>query len=296
MKYRLLVTDIDDTLLTTDKRITDKVKEAIIKAQDSGVKVAIASGRLPIGVRPYAEELGICERGGCYLAFNGGLVLDAEGSILHSNVLDRKYLPAIYNALRSYDVTVLVHTHDKIFTDNNQNSYAYTEPEALHQPLYLLDNLLTDVDWDLHKILIAGEPELLKEVEPVLNARFGDELDIFLSAPWFLDVMPKGVNKGVGVKYLAERLDIPMEQVIEEKNGKRKVVERKLLPCYVFIKMIYTNQSWYYDLSMIKMAGLGVAMHNAEDALKDAADYITAHDCDHDGIAEVVEKFILSDD
>lgn len=271
MKYRLLVTDIDDTLLTTDKRITDKVKEAIIKAQEKGVKVAIASGRLPIGVRPYAEELGICERGGCYLAFNGGLVLDAEGSILHSNVLDRKYLPAIYNALRSYDVTVLVHTHDKIFTDNNQNSYAYTEPEALHQPLYLLNDLLTDVDWDLHKILIAGEPELLKEVEPVLNARFGDELDIFLSAPWFLDVMPKGVNKGVGVKYLAERLDIPMEQVICCGDS-------------------------YNDLSMIKMAGLGVAMHNAEDALKDAADYITAHDCDHDGIAEVVEKFILCDD
>ncbi len=269
MKYRLLVTDIDDTLLTTDKRITNKVRDAIFKAQDAGVTVAIASGRLPIGVRPYAEELGVCERGGCYLAFNGGLVLDAQGNILHSNVLDRKYLPAICNALRPYDVTVLVHTHDKIFTDNNQNSYAYTEPEALHQPLYLLNNLLTDVDWDLHKILIAGEPELLHEVEPVLKAQFGQELDIFLSAPWFLDVMPKGVNKGVGVRYLAARLGIPTEAVIACGDS-------------------------YNDLSMIQCAGLGVAMHNAEDALKEAADYVTERDCDHDGIAEVIEKFILT--
>lgn len=269
MKYRLLVTDIDDTLLTTDKRITNKVRDAIFKAQDAGVTVAIASGRLPIGVRPYAEELGVCERGGCYLAFNGGLVLDAQGNILHSNVLDRKYLPAIYNALRPYDVTVLVHTHDKIFTDNNQNSYAYTEPEALHQPLHLLNNLLTDVDWDLHKILIAGEPELLHRVEPVLKAQFGQELDIFLSAPWFLDVMPKGVNKGVGVRYLAARLGIPTEAVIACGDS-------------------------YNDLSMIRCAGLGVAMHNAEDALKEAADYVTERDCDHDGIAEVIEKFILT--
>lgn len=269
MKYRLLVTDIDDTLLTTDKRITDTVKDAIFKAQNKGVTVAIASGRLPIGVRPYAEELGICERGGCYLAFNGGLVLDAQGNVLHSDVLDRKYLPAIYNALRPYDVTVLVHTHDKIFTDNNQNSYAYTEPEALHQPLHLLNDLLTDVDWDLHKILIAGKPEVLHEVEPALKAQFGQELDIFLSAPWFLDVMPKGVSKGVGVRYLAERLGIPMEAVIACGDS-------------------------YNDLSMIQCAGLGVAMQNAEDALKEAADYVTLHDCDRDGIAEVIEKFILS--
>lgn len=268
MKYRLLVTDIDDTLLTTDKRITDTVKDAIFKAQDKGVTVAIASGRLPIGVKPYADALRIPERGGCYLAFNGGLVLDAQGNVLHSSVLDLKYLHAIYKALRPYDVAVLVHKHDKIYTDNNQNSYAYTEPEALHQPLYLLDDLLTDVDWELHKILIAGEPELLKEIEPVLKAQFGGELDIFLSAPWFLDIMPKGVNKGVGVKYLAKRLDIPMDAVIACGDS-------------------------YNDISMVEASGLGVAMKNGEEALKAVADYVTQRDCDHDGIAEVVEKFIL---
>ncbi len=271
MKYKLLVTDIDDTLLTTDKRITQNVMQAISKAQDAGVTIAIASGRLPIGVRPYVEALRIRERGGAYLAFNGGLILDAQDHILHADVLDAKYLPAVVRALRPYDVAVLVHQHDKIFTDNNQNSYAYTEPEALHQPLHLLDDLLTDVDWDLHKILIAGEPELLKEVEPVLKAQFGDELDIFLSAPWFLDVMPKGVTKGAGIRWLADRMGISVDEVIACGDS-------------------------YNDLSMIEAAGLGVAMANAEEGLKAAADYVTERDCDHDGIAEVVEKFILSDD
>jgi len=268
MKYRLLVTDIDDTLLTTDKRITDKVRDALSKAQDAGVSVAIASGRLPIGVRPYAEALHIPERGGYCLAFNGGLILDARGSIVHGDILDRKYLRAVIDVLKPYDVTVLVHQHDKIFTDNNQNSYAYAEPKALHQPLHMLGDLLTDVDWDLHKILIAGDPEVLREAEPALNAALGDELDIFLSAPWFLDVMPKGVSKGVGVRYIAEKLGIPMEAVIACGDS-----------CN--------------DISMIEAAGLGVAMRNGEDSLKQAADYITERDCDHDGIAEVVEKFIL---
>lgn len=271
MEYKLLVTDIDDTLLTTDKRITDRVRAALSAAQDAGVTLAIASGRLPVGVRPFVEALHIPERGGYYLAFNGGLILNANGTIVHADILDRKYLDGVYNALRPYDITVLVHQHDKIFTDNNQNSYAYTEPEALHQPLHLVDDLLTYVDWDLHKILIAGEPELLRKVEPILKAQFGDELDIFLSAPWFLDVMPKGVTKGAGIRYIAEQLDIPIEAVIACGDS-------------------------YNDLSMIEEAGLGVAMANAEEALKAAADYVTERDCNHDGIAEVVEKFILHTD
>lgn len=269
MNYQLLVTDIDDTLLTTDKRISKKNKDALMAAQEQGVAVAIASGRLPIGVKPFVEALGLPDRGGYYLSFNGGLILDAQDHIIHSSVLERRWLDEVYTALRPYDVAVLVHQHDKIFTDNRQNSYSYTEPEALHQPLHLLDNLLTDVSWDLHKILIAGEPELLKEIEPVLKAQFSEELDIFLSAPWFLDVMPKGVNKGVGIRWLAERMGIPIDRVIACGDS-------------------------YNDLSMIQEAGLGVAVQNAEPDLKAAADYVTERDCDHDAIAEVIEKFILA--
>lgn len=269
MKYKLMVTDIDDTLLTSDKRITDRVKESLIKAQDCGVKLAIASGRLPIGVKPYYDALGIRERGGYYLAFNGGLILDSEDKVVHGTVLERKYLDSIYHALRPFDVTVLAHQHDKIFTDNNQNSYAYTEPEALHLPLNIVDNLLDYVDWDLHKILIAGEPEILREVEPFLKEQFGEELDIFFSAPFFLDVMPRGVNKGAGVRYIAEKLGIGMDEVIACGDSGN-------------------------DISMVEAAGLGVAMKNGEADLRAVADYVTEHDCDHDGIAEVVEKFILS--
>lgn len=269
MKYKLLVTDIDDTLLTTDKRITGTVKNALTRAQDSGVKLAIASGRLPIGVKPYVDALGIRERGGYYLAFNGGLILDADDNIVHGTVLEHKYLESVYHAVHPYNVTVLAHQHDKIFTDNNQNSYAYTEPEALHLPLNIVDDLLSFVDWDLHKILIAGEPEILVELEPVLKARFGDELDIFRSAPFFLDIMPRGVNKGVGVTYIAEKLGIGMDEVIACGDS-------------------------FNDISMIRAAGLGVAMNNAEEELKAVADYVTERDCDHDGIAEVVEKYIFS--
>lgn len=267
MKYKLIAVDIDDTLLNTQKQITPATKQALFGAQQKGVKLAVCSGRLPYGVRPFAEELEVFKYGGYYFGFNGGAILNSKDERISSTYLDSKYIAPVYDILRPTNITVMVHKGNIIYADRKVNAYTDVESKVIGLPINLVDDIADFVDWDLHKFLLAGEPEELKEMEKTLLDAFGSELDIYLSAPWFLEVMPKGINKGIGVQKICEDMGISTAEVISFGDS-------------------------FNDIPMIEAAGMGVAMGNAEQAVKDAADMITA-DCDSDGIAEALEKLIV---
>lgn len=259
MKYKLIAFDIDDTLLNTKKQITPKTREALMNAQGGGIKLAVCSGRLPYGVKPYAEELDVFSYGGYYMGFNGGAVFNSKDERISSTYLDSKYIEPVCGALKPTNVTIMVHKGDVIYTDKKVNAYTNVEADVIGLPLNPVEDIVNFIDWKLHKILLSGEPDELKEVEKLLKGLFGDEVDIYLSAPWFLEVMPKGISKGIGVKKICEDMGIGTDEVIAFGDS-------------------------FNDISMLKTAGTGVAMGNAEDAVKAAADMVTA-DCDHDGIA-----------
>ena len=261
-KYKLIAFDIDDTLLNTDKIITPETKRALLKAQSSGIKLCVASGRLPYGVRPYAEELDVLKNGGYYMGFNGGAVLDSTGRLIQSAYLDSKYIAPVYKILRPTNVTTMVHKGDIIYADKKINAYTHIEPDVIGIPLNFVDDIEEFVDWELHKILLCGEPDELKSVEKALVKKLGNEVDIYFSAPWFLEVMPKSVNKGKGVEAVCRDMGISMSEVIAFGDSGN-------------------------DLSMISAAGMGVAMGNAEPELKESADMVTAS-CDEDGIAKAL--------
>lgn len=264
--YKLIAFDVDDTLLNTEKRITPKTKEALLNAQKSGIKLAVASGRLPFGVKPFADELNILENGGYYMGFNGGAVLNSDNELIGKTYLDSKYIKPVYEALRPTNITTMVHKGDIIYADKKVNDYTHIEPDVIGIPLNLVDDIAEFVDWRLHKFLLCGEPEELKEVEKDLIEKFGGELDIYLSAPWFLEVMPRGINKGKGVEIICRDMGISAAEVIAFGDN-------------------------YNDISMLKTAGLGIAMGNADDEVKNAADYVT-DTCDSDGIAKALVKFL----
>ena len=266
MKYKLITVDIDDTLLNTQKVITPGTKAALMKAQESGIKLAVCSGRLPYGVRPYAKALDIFSYGGYYMGFNGGAILNSKDERISSTYLDSKYIEPVYSVLRPTNITTMVHKGDIIYADRKVNPYTHIEPDVIGLPLNLVDDIAEFVDWDLHKLLLSGEPEELKKTEKLLLDKFGAELDIYLSAPWFLEVMPKGISKGIGLKKICEDMCITTDEVISFGDS-------------------------FNDISMIKTAGMGVAMGNAEEELKAAADMIT-DDCDSDGIAKALEKLL----
>lgn len=264
MKYKLIAMDIDDTLLRKDKTLSPVTKAALLKAQDSGVKLAVASGRLPYGVRPFAEELDIFRRGGYYMGFNGGAIMNCRDELIGKSYLDSRYIEPVYEILRPTNVTTMVHKGANIYADSKVNPYTRIESEVIGLPLNVVDDLPAFIDWDIHKFLVAGDPEELKALEQQLLSALGDEVDIYLSAPWFLEVMPKGTNKGTGLQAICADAGIDIADAVAFGDS-------------------------YNDIYMIQAAGTGVAMGNAEEAVKEAADMVTA-DCDHDGIAQALEK------
>lgn len=268
-KYKLIAVDIDDTLLNTKKVITPRTRAALMDAQKRGIKLAVCSGRLPYGVRPYAEELDVFKYGGYYMGFNGGAIFNSDRELINTTYLDSKYIEPVYELLRPTDITTMVHKGDIIFADKKENDYTHIEPEVIGLPLNRVDDIADYVDWDLHKMLLAGDPETLRQMENLLKENFGGELDIYLSAPWFLEVMPKDIDKGTGLEIICGDMGISTDEAIAFGDS-------------------------FNDISMIQKAGMGIAMGNAEEALKAAADMITS-DCDSDGIAEaLLELSVIS--
>ncbi len=265
-KFKLIAFDLDDTLLNTEKLITPKTKRALLSAQESGVKLCVASGRLPYGVRPYAEKLDVLNNGGYYMGFNGGAVLNCRDELIGKTFLDSKYIEPVYEVLRPTNVTTMVHKGNVIYADRKVNAYTHVESDVIGLPLNLVDDIAQFVDWRIHKFLLGGEPEELKEVEKILISKFGGEVDIYFSAPWFLEVMPKGINKGRGVGAVCRDMGIDLSEVIAFGDN-------------------------YNDVHMLKMAGMGVAMGNSDDEVKQEADYVT-DSCDEDGIAKALDLLL----
>lgn len=265
-KYKLIAFDIDDTLLNTEKIITPKTRESLLNAQSSGIKLCVASGRLPYGVKPYAEELYVLDNGGYYMGFNGGAVLNSDDRLIGTTFLDSKYIEPVYEVLKPTNITTIVHKGDIIYADKKVNDYTHIEPDVIGLPLNLVDDIAEFVDWKIPKFLLCGEPDELNKIEKVLIKKFGGEVDIYFSAPWFLEVMPKGINKGIGLEIICRDMGIDLSEAVAFGDN-------------------------YNDIPMLKKAGLGVAMGNADEKVKMSADYVT-ETCDADGIAKALGKFL----
>lgn len=267
MKYKMIAVDIDDTLLNSRKELSQRTRQALTKAQQSGIKVVIATGRMPYGARKYAEMLDVFRYDGYYMSFNGGAIFNARGECIRKTHLDRKFIEPLYNILRPTTATVVVHKDGEMYADRKVNPYTDRPSWSNGLPLNLVDDIAEFVDWDLHKVVIVDEPEKLKSIQNSVLGKFGDELDAYFSAPYFLEVMPKGINKGKALEIICRDCGVGLSEVIAFGDN-------------------------FNDISMIKAAGMGVAMGNAEPELKELADFVT-DDCDHDGIASALERFIF---
>lgn len=268
MKYKLIALDIDDTLVNSEKVITPETKEALINAQKLGIKLAIASGRFPKGVMPFFKELQIDRYGGYRMSFNGGAIYNSEGEAVSKTYLDKKYIEPVYSLVRPTTAMTVVHKNGKMYCDRKQNAFS-NMPSLSNNGIIpeKVDDIARFADFNLHKIVIVDENEKLKKLEKVLKERFNKELDIYFSAPWYLEVMPNTVSKGIGLEIIAKDMGISLGEVIAFGDN-------------------------HNDISMLEAAGMGVAMGNADDSVKSRANMVTDN-CDRDGIAKAL-KILLS--
>lgn len=268
MNYNIIVLDLDGTLTNRDKIITPRTKEALMKAQEAGKIVVLASGRPTAGVQPLAEELELARYGSYILSYNGGMITNCRtGEAVFSALLPLEANRKILNLAKEHRVDILTYEGDHIITNNKECPYAVIESNINHLPLRQIDNMEEYIDFQVPKFLMLDDGDYLVTVEPKVKAAMGRDFSVYRSEEFFLEIMPKGIDKAQSLERLLTHLGMTKDEMIACGDG-------------------------YNDLSMIRYAGLGVAMENAVLPVRNAADYITASNND-DGVGLVVEKFML---
>lgn len=270
MSYKLIALDMDDTLLTTQKGISDKNKQMIQQALKKGIKVVLCSGRTHNAVINYTEELGITGSNQ-YMITNGGAIIEnMNQDILYQNTLSnafyRRFVAFVKANKLHYNV---VDNQAKTYTSPEKWFDKYTITQAFENDggLYIREPDQLPDDFEIVKAIINGNEKELDDISPLVHETFDAEYFVVRTGVGFLEVFPKHVNKGEAVTHLASLLDIDLSEVMT--MGDRD-----------------------NDIPMLKIAGKGVAMGNAQPGVKEVADYITT-DNNHDGVGNAIEKFAL---
>ncbi len=263
----MLVLDLDDTLLTDDHRISDRNREMLIQAQERGVKVVLASGRPTPAMIPFADELELERFGSYIISFNGAVITDMSSrQSIFERSLTKEEIHSLHDFSLKHRVHIITYSKKGIVTES-QSEYIDVEKNLTGLPLLQVPSFKDEVQSAAVKCILLDAPDRLKTVEQILKAERQD-LSVATSKPFFLEVMPQGIDKAASIDVLAQRLGINQHQIIAVGNAGN-------------------------DLSMIEYAGLGVWVDNVTPELRDRADYIVASNMD-DGVAEVVERFLLN--
>jgi len=267
--YDVMVLDIDGTLVNSQKVITDATREALIEAQGRGKVIAVASGRSIAEVRRTAAAIALEEFGGYVIAYNGTTVLNCKtGHCIYNQTVPKEMIAPVYEAAKAAHVGIFVfHDQNKeIVSGNGVNRYLEADARTCDVAVRETDHFVKDLTFPVNKFLLTGEPDYMREVEKTMQEKFGDRLSVFRSDPHYVELLPKFVDKGVAVEKLMKQLDVKKERVICVGDS-------------------------YNDLPMLRRAGLGVAMGNAQKEVKEEADFITGSN-DEDGIVMVIQKFM----
>ena len=269
MRYKMIVLDLDGTLTNNKKEITPRTKQALMQAQAAGVHVVLASGRPTYGIVPLAEELKLKGNRGYILAFNGGKIIDCTNNeVLFEQKLDEQLVPILFQEAKKAGMEILTYQGEGIAATNKDDEYVQHEAFINKMPVTQYDDFLNQLVYPINKCLIVGNPTSLHELEIRLAKELEGKMDVYRSADFFLECVPLGIDKARALDRLISSLGISREEVIACGDG-------------------------YNDLSMIRFAGLGVAMANAAKDIQSEADFVTLSN-EEDDVAHVIEHFILS--
>ncbi|AUM67181.1 Cof-type HAD-IIB family hydrolase [Brevibacillus laterosporus] len=266
--YRMIVLDLDDTLLQDDHTISTRTKIALMKAQEAGVKVVLASGRPTYAMTHIAEELELAKYGSFILSFNGAKIINWKTKEeLFSSTLPVQNVHELYDISKKEQVGILSYDGDDIVAET-VTAYTQKESEITGMNIKEVESFKQAITRPVVKVLMVDDPTKLAIVEKKLQKQLEGQLSVMRSKPFFLEFTEAGVDKGTSLHQLIHKLGIEQAEVIAIGDS-------------------------YNDLAMINFAGLGVAMGNAPDDIKEIADYVTDTNMNH-GVAKVVETFILN--
>ncbi|GEN95064.1 sugar-phosphatase [Pediococcus ethanolidurans] len=268
MAIKLVAIDLDGTLLTDEKQITDKTVTVIKQASQKGVKIVLCTGRPLTGVAEHLKKLGLAGSDQYVITYNGALVQTIEGHTIIRHTLnynDYTDLEALSRKLRSH---FHVETENHIYTAN-KNLSPYTIGESFYVRMGIRYRAVSEMPTSLKipKGMFIDPPEKITALRHKIPQTFLDNYYFVQSEPYFLEVLNKSASKGHALRDLAKRLKLKPENL-----------------------MAIGDQG--NDLSMLKVAGTPVAMANAISEAKQLATFITASN-EEDGVAKAIQKFVL---
>ncbi|MBP5365016.1 MAG: HAD family phosphatase [Bacteroidales bacterium] len=267
---KLVALDLDGTLTNSEKIIPKQNFDALMRLQRKGVKIVLASGRPKYGIMKLARQLELARYNGYILAYNGAVVIDcATDEIISSVDLPRQMLPALCSAAKELGVSILTYDapRDLILTETRGDRWIEHEAWLNNQmQISYVADLNAAAPEHLPKCLMVADPDYLSGVEPIVRERF-PQLDVYKSSPFFLEIVTKGIDKANVLADLVGRLGLSADNVAAFGDG-------------------------HNDIGMVRYAGLGVAMANGCDEIKQVADFVSTTN-DECGVAYAIEKFGL---
>lgn len=266
MKFKLIAIDLDDSLLYHDLTVSKRNRKAIQEAARRGIVVTIATGRMYRATRPFVDMLDINVP---VITYQGAMIVDGgTNEILHHSPVPLEWAGKIVDFAHQEKVHLQAFSKDEYyFEEDNRFSELYGSVIGFKgHPVGPLKDFLQEPPT---KMIIIDEPQRIKDLRGQAHQIFGNQLEISISKPNYLEFTHPDANKGKAVQYLANILGITADEIIAIGDS-------------------------FNDISMLSLAGLGVAMGNSPQDVKDAADYVTASN-NEDGVAIAIEKFALVD-
>jgi Cof subfamily protein (haloacid dehalogenase superfamily) len=263
---RLVIADVDGTLVTPDKELTERARRAVLALRAAGVAFAITSGRPPRGMSMLVGPLGLTTP---IAAFNGGMLVHPDLSPIEEQNLPTSIVGQIVEVIDRHKLDVWVYRGADWIVRTLTAPHIDREQRTVHFAPTVVSSF-DDMHEGIVKIVgISDDPQAVARCETDVRQQFGDHVSATRSQPYYLDVTHPNANKGAVVRRISELLNVPTE-------------------------LIATIGDMPNDVLMFALSGLSIAMGNASPEVQRAARRVTSSNTD-DGFAEAVEKYILSD-
>lgn len=261
MKYRLIASDMDGTLLTTDKRISQRNAAAIRAFTDMGGIFCLCTGRTLVGVAPYVKELGLDSP---IISANGAVVAMPDGEILYEFGMSDESARTLYAYARELDLTVCLWSQNLLYA-NRTDRYVEHYKKVMGIDASIFDDIEPIVSQGILKMIWFADPERMPELHAFLNEKCPADNNWANSTPRMIEFNDVRTSKATAMAYIGEKYGISKDEMIAMGDN-------------------------FNDLPMLQYAGLSVAMGNAPDEIKEKCSYVTDTN-DEDGVGKAIERF-----
>ena len=271
MKYKMLVLDVDGTLLNDEKEISKRTLNTLLKVQQMGVRIMLASGRPTYGLLPLAKKLELGTYNGYILSYNGGQVINASnGEVVFERRINPEHITYLEKKAEKNGFSILTYNGDTVVTNNPDDPHVRAEAALNGMKLEHQEFFSAAIDYPPCKcMLVSDDEEALVGLENHWKRRLNGVLDVFRSEPYFLEVVGSRVDKANTLGVIMEMEGIKTDEIVVFGDG-------------------------VADVTMLQLADLGIAMGNAPDSVKRCADYVTLSN-NEDGVAVAVENAFLAE-